>query len=228
MWRAIAPSLLLVLLTNCGGGGAQPPAEPSTESVAAAPEPSPDKTAEPEPETEPEPEPTTEPEPEPEAEDEGPKSRSPLDMLTAPTIAFEIDYGSSDAKEIAGKKCDAAVGDDLAKRAACMKQERDKFLADMLRFTKEKEDWYWFIYQRKGKALNEIFKVKVKFGEETKNSVEVELLGGEKGSQFIMAGKRKFVVKVPNDYSIVMEDPKFGRLSFNAKLGLVGEKKPVE
>lgn len=228
MVRAIAPSLLVLVLAAGCGGGAETTPEPET---PAAPTPAPAKD---EPKTEDESESTgdseptadTEPaaDPEPEEEQEGPVG-GPIQFITAPTVAFMIDYASSGAKEIAEAKCDKAFSEDLSARAACMKKERDEFTADVLRWVKdEKGQWWWYIYQRKSKKLNEMFKVKISFGEETKSSVEVKLEGGEKGGQVILAGKKTYTVKAPNNYSIVVEDKKFGRLPYSARLGLVGQK----
>lgn len=219
----------LVALVAVGCGGQTPEAEsPDTETAEATEVATPDT---PDPETASEPEAATEEpaaEPESEPEDEGP-GRAPTDMVGAPTVAFILDFGASEMKEKAEERCNKAAGDDPHKKAQCMQAERKKFLPDVLHFKKDKQGkWWWVIYQQQTRTLRELWKGEIEIGEETKNSLEFKVLGRGKGTRQIFANKNKVTVKVPNNYQIEIDDPRFGRLVYNAKVGMMEAEKPIE
>jgi hypothetical protein len=197
-----------------------PPAPaPATSDAATA------KSAEPEPPAEAAPatESTTEKQPEPAPPEEGPKpSRSPRAIITATEIAFIIDYNNSAPKEAAEEKCDTEAEDDLAKRAACMTKARDEFLADVIRFKNEAGKWAMITYKRKSTNLIEVHTTTFDFGEEKGDTIELKPKGPEQGQRPLFKGSSRIVIKVPNDYSIEIDDPKFGHLRYDAKVGLVG------
>jgi hypothetical protein len=77
-------------------------------------------------------------------------------------------------------------------------------------------------YKRKGANLSEVHTTSIEFGEEGANSIVIAARGREQGERPLFKGATKIVIKVPNDYSIELEDPKYGRLLYDAKVGLVG------
>ncbi len=222
-----------VLVLGCSSAPAQqaaaptPPAsEPPEPKAAPSAEPAPAEAAppveekKPEPEAAPAPAPSTEP---PKAEEPPSKpSTPPRDILTATEVAFVVDYSSSDAKDAADEKCEAEAAGDMAKRSACMTKARDEFLADVIRFKKAGSKWEWVTYKRKGSALSEVHTTTFEFGEETANSVVLLPKGKDQGERPLFKGASKIVIKVPNDYSLELDDPKYGHLSYTAKVGLVG------
>ncbi len=219
-----------VLVLGCSStppqqAAAPPPAasEPSKlepASTEAAPEETPppveEKKAEPV-----APEAPASPEPE-KAEAPSKPSTAARDVLTATEVAFIVDYANSEARETALEKCETEAAGDMAKRSACMTKARDEFVADVIRFKKEGAKWSWVTYKRKGSSLSEVHTMTFEFGEETANSVTILPKGKDQGERPLFKGASKIMIKVPNDYSIEMEDPKHGHLSFTAKVGLVG------
>jgi hypothetical protein len=155
--------------------------------------------------------------------DEGPgRSQKPLAILTARDAAFQVDYANSDAKAKAAERCETESKGDADKQGACITKARDSFLPDVLRFKKESETRTVFVvYKRAGSALREVSTGPVTL---TENGAEVKLVfQSTKGVRPLWAGRKEAVVKVPNDYSIELDDPVLGHLRYDAKIGLVTE-----
>jgi hypothetical protein len=57
-------------------------------------------------------------------------------------------------------------------------------------------------------------------GEEKSDWVEIKPVGKDKGIAPMARIPRKLEIELPNDFTIVMKDPEFGPLSFDAKIGL--------
>lgn len=160
----------------------------------------------------------------PAAAEEGPKAtRTPTDILTAPDVVFLFSFNDSDPKQAAEEKCDKKAGDNPKKKNECMAAERKNFPADGHRFKKdEREQWWWITVRQTGNRLVALHKVPVEFVEETPTSVTLKPVGKDKGSSPTNASS-KVVFEVPNDYQIAVQDPKAGRLVFQAKVGVVTE-----
>jgi hypothetical protein len=158
------------------------------------------------------------------AADDGPKpSRTALDILTAPDVVYLFSFNDSDPKGVAEEKCAKKAGDNPKKLNECMAAERKKLPADGHRFMKdEKEQWWWITVRQSGNRLTALHKIPVEFGEETPTSVTLKPVGKDKGSS-PMTPPAKIVFEVPNDYQIALQDPKAGRLVFQAKVGVVTE-----
>jgi hypothetical protein len=151
-------------------------------------------------------------------------TRRPIDVLTGPNVAFIVDYQNSQPQETAERACDSEAGDDGAARAECMKKARAAFRADVLHFKKDAQGRFWLtVYERKGSALPELYKARVEFADETASSVSVRLKE-EKGTRPLFVGASKITLSVPNDYALELNDPKYGKLVYGAKVGLVGDR----
>ncbi len=210
----IAAWLLGVCLVGCGGG--KPAEAPDSEDTAAEAksdaagdgakaeaDKAEDKPAEPE----------AAPTP----------SRSVQDIITAPDVLFLFSFNDSEPKQAAEEACTKKAGDDAKKMNQCMAAERKKFPADGHRFLKdEKDQWWWLTVRQSGNRLNNLHKIPIEFIDETDNSITLKPVGKDKGSA-PMKPPAKVVVEVPNDYQIVFQDPKAGRLVFQAKVGVVSE-----
>ena len=142
-------------------------------------------------------------------------------MLTAREVAFLVDYANSPVRQAAEAECDKESKGDPALKGTCLEKARDKFLPDVLRFKKDEQGKLSFVvYKRAGSSLREVYLSSIEFADEGTDSVRVKLTGREKGTRpLFKSGKN--VVQVPNDYSIEIEDPQFGKLTYNAKIGLV-------
>jgi len=156
--------------------------------------------------------------------DEGPKpTRSATDILTAPDVVFLFSFNDSEPKHAAEEKCNKKAANDPKKLNACMADERKNFPADGHRFKQdEKGQWWWITVRQKGNRLVALHKIPVEMGEETATSVTLKPVGKDKGTS-PMTPPAKIVFEVPNDYQIALQDPKAGRLVFQAKIGVVSE-----
>jgi hypothetical protein len=158
------------------------------------------------------------------AADEGPKpSRSAADILTAPDVVFLFSFNDSEPKQVAEEKCDKKAGADAKKKNECMASARKAFPADGHRFKKdEKEQWWWITVRQNGNKLVALHKIPVEIAAETPTSVTLKPVGKDKGSA-PMTPPAQIVFEVPNDYQIALQDPKAGKLVFQAKVGVVSE-----
>ena len=51
--------------------------------------------------------------------------------------------------------------------------------------------------------------------------MKLRLSGPAKGSQQIFAGYKTIPIDVPTKYAIIIDDPRYGELKYNSKVGLV-------
>lgn len=158
------------------------------------------------------------------AADEGPKpTRSASDILTAPDVVFLFSFNDSEPKQAAEEKCDKKAGSDPKKKNECMAAARKAFPADGHRFKKDERDqWWWITVRQNGNKLVALHKIPVEIAEETATSVTLKPVGKDKGSA-PMTPPAQIVFEVPNDYQIAIQDPKAGKLVFQAKVGVVSE-----
>jgi hypothetical protein len=153
------------------------------------------------------------------AEDDAPKpTRSAQNILTAPDVMFMLSFNDSDVKQTADSKCTAASGNDPKKMNRCMAASRKRLDIDGYRFEEKDGKWFWSTLRIKGKVINAIHKFEVEFGPETPGSVVVKPKGKDLGSA---PGRTPASVTfdVPNEYQIVLNDPKLGKLVYEAKIG---------
>jgi hypothetical protein len=160
--------------------------------------------------------------------DDGPtRSQKPIEIMTARDAAFLIDYANSDAGERAKGVCAKEL--DADKVRGCEEKARDSFQGDVIRFKRgpdDKKDWaktvQLVVYKRNGSALREVSVGTVELNEEGADGVRVKL-GRQKGARPLWRGQSSALIKAPNDYSIEFDDPEYGHLRYDAKIGLVTE-----
>jgi hypothetical protein len=214
------------VLFSCGGSPKQEPmaaAPKPAAPVVAAPPPAPvdappaDAGAA-EPAAEP-PAPATNAPPTPA---EPTRTQKPIDMMTSRDAAFLVDYANSDPKAKAQSTCEKESKGDAEKQGACLTKAREKFMPDVLRFRRDSETAVsLLVYKRTGSALRELWIGGVELSESSSDSVKVKLTGKQKGTRPLFRGKNEIVVSVPNEYSLEFDDPEFGRLRYDAKIGLI-------
>jgi hypothetical protein len=152
------------------------------------------------------------------------RSQYPIAMITARDAAFLIDYSNSEVKQKAQSACEAESKGDTEKQGACLTKARDKFLPDVLRFRKDSEtQTSLLVYKRKGSALSEQWVGLVALSEPSSDSVKIQFLNKGKGYRPLWQGKNEVVIHVPNEYSIELDDPVYGQLRYDAKIGLITE-----
>lgn len=161
----------------------------------------------------------------PQAASSSQPSQSPGDILTAPRVAFLIDYPNSEAKTKAQAACEKEPKhDDPAIMGACLQKARKQFLPDVLVFQKDKKDHVTLtIYKRNDSELKEVYVAPVAFADATDTSVKLKFKGGGSGQRPLFRNTNSPTLNLPNDYSLEIDDPEFGNLKYDAKIGLVGK-----
>ncbi len=146
----------------------------------------------------------------------------PLDILTARDTAFILDYKNSGANELAQQHCANEPVDPPNRKADCLKKERTKFLADVIQVKKKDNGPTVLVISRRvGTNLVQVFAAQVALTEVSKHTVRIEIQKGGKGQRTLFKGASVFEVNIPNGYSIELNDPEFGRLPYDAKIGFV-------
>ena len=213
-------SLVSVLIAAFGlslgacGGSSKPAEEPT------ATEPAKDDSAE------------AKPEAAPEKQDEKPTeptvTRTAKDIITAPEVTFMFSFNQSEPKEKAEAKCEGEAKSDPKKMALCMKKASAKFEADGIQFKKNdkggEDEWLWITVRRKGSALTTLHKIPVTFADDKATSVTLKPTGKDTGTK-PMTPPSEVLVEVPNEFSLVLKDPQFGRMVYEAKIGITSADK---
>ncbi len=156
---------------------------------------------------------------------EPPKRSGPpaAEVLTTEDVAFTFDYNASELKQTHEKKCEPAAKGDPSVLASCVQNERKKFYADVLWFRQDPNtgEKVWIVYKRQGNTLLEVFRSGFLFEDEAHETVTVKLAGPSKGMQQIYYGRKTIPVSVPTRYALIIDDPQYGELKYNSKVGLV-------
>ncbi|HVW30147.1 MAG TPA: hypothetical protein VHC69_32535 [Polyangiaceae bacterium] len=156
----------------------------------------------------------------PEAPPDAVVTRSVADRVFSPRIAYMVNYPNSGVKDLADHKCSVKFPEPGNAKAACMDKERDKFTADVLVFEKSDEGTWLTIYKRSGNALAQMSKSRLGLGEDTPQRLVVKI-ESEKGWRPLFAGKKEFSVNLHDEYSVELDDPQYGRLVYDARIGLI-------
>ncbi|HEY0468324.1 MAG TPA: hypothetical protein VGC79_29205 [Polyangiaceae bacterium] len=149
-------------------------------------------------------------------------ARSAQEILTAPDVVFMLSFNDSDVKQAAETKCSASSGNDPKKMNGCMAKARKAIDIDGYQFKEVGGKWFWSTLRTEGKTLHTLHKFEIEFGPETPGSVSIKPKGKDLGSK---PGKTpaNVTIQVPNDYQISLNDPKLGKLVYEAKIGLLSQ-----
>jgi hypothetical protein len=151
--------------------------------------------------------------------------RPPREIITTEDTTFEFSFTSSEIGEQTEQRCRSEAGDDMQAYAQCKRDAQEKVPVRIQRFAEKRGTWWWITYERRGKQLITLHRIPIDFGEEAPNSVTIVPKGKDQGLAPLSPLPRKVVVNVPNSYSIQMEDPEYGLLSYSAKIGLIPSSK---
>ncbi len=171
------------------------------------------------------------PAPETEARTETEPTHDAAEVLTERGVVFMIDYVKTESykqaaatcEELTSKKGEDGASEDNEKLQACLHWARDQFSADAIRFTTDEHgQLWWAIYKRRGDELSEAHSSPVEFVEVAAHRVVMDVKGPERGKRSLMTDRRRFTIAVPDEYTLELTDPRFGRLVYEAKIGLVG------
>ena len=157
--------------------------------------------------------------------DDGPKAtRSAQDILTAPDVVFMFSFNESDVKQAADGKCTASSGNDAKKMNQCMAKARKApgLDVDGYRFKQKDNKWFWLTLRTQGKILHTMHKFEIDFGPEKPGSVTFKPKGKDLGSAPGHA-PASVTFDIPNEYQIVFNDAKLGKLVYEAKIGVASE-----
>jgi hypothetical protein len=149
-------------------------------------------------------------------------TETPREIITGPRVVFVLNWPNSPAKDAATAKCKEKWGEDAAKVADCVSRTRERIMADAHRFKQEPENvWWWITMQRRSNQFITLHKFEFDFGEQTDKTIQLKPKGKDKGLAPLPKAPKELIVEVPSSYSIAVEDPQFGRLVYDAKVGLL-------
>ena len=97
---------------------------------------------------------------------------------------------------------------------------RAKIPIESLRFVKKGHEYWWITLNRYKGNLLKWHVIQFQVGEEKSDWVALRPVGKDNGIAPMARIPRKLEIELPNDFSIVMKDPEFGKLTFDAKIGL--------
>jgi len=156
------------------------------------------------------------------AGDSAKPGRSAQDILTSPDVVFIVSFNDSDVKQAAETKCTASSGNDPKKMNQCMAKARKSLDVDGYRFKQKDGQWWWLTLHMHGKVIQTLHKFQIDFGPEKDGSVTIKPKGKDLG---LAPGRTPgpVTIQVPNEDEIVINDPKLGKLVYEAKIGLATE-----
>jgi len=153
-------------------------------------------------------------------------SRPPLELLTGNNVVYMFNFGGSAKGEAAKTLCDGAGSP--AEVRECVEKERAKIPVESVRFVKDEHGQYWWVsYNRYKGNLLKWHKVQFMPGKQDEDTISLSLVGKDKGIAPMAHVPASLKVELPNDYSIVVSDPEFGDMMFDAKIGLM-DAEPTE
>lgn len=149
-------------------------------------------------------------------------SRPPVELITLPGTLFVFNFGESEVGKTAKERCAKATGT-ANETAACLQKARDKVPVESVRFVKKGTEHWWITLNRYKGNLLKWHIIQFQVGEETDDRVTLKPIGKDKGIAPMVKLPRSLQIELPNDYSIVMNDPEYGKMTFDAKFGKIEE-----
>jgi len=151
-------------------------------------------------------------------------SRPPAELITGPNLVYVFNFKDSAIGIAAKEECEAKSGGDRGAAAGCMEKARSKVPVEFVRFIKEPDGEHWWItYNRYKGNLLKWHKVQFQPGEESDDRLTLNLLGKDKGIAPMARVPRSLSIELPNDYTIVLNDPDNGPMQYDAKIGTMDD-----
>jgi len=148
-------------------------------------------------------------------------SRPPLDLLTGNNVVYVFNFTSSAVGNAAKEQCESRADTPAAARE-CVAKERGKIPVESVRFVKDGFGQYWWVTLNRYRGnLLKWHKIQFVPGKQDDDSVSLTLTGKDKGIAPMPHVPGALNVELPNDYSIVISDPEFGPMTYDAKIGLL-------
>jgi len=168
----------------------------------------------------------------PETTGNAPTGDSPLEKPSRPVrqiletkdTVFFLSFEESDPGKTAEASCAKTSVDDPQKNASCLAKARQPFEGLGYRFTRSPKDVTLFtILRRQGNSLSVLHKFRFAYGKESDGGAVIKLEGKDEGPIKWEKIAPELRIEVPNDYTIVVQDAKHGRLVYSAKVGIPGD-----
>ncbi|HEY3254138.1 MAG TPA: hypothetical protein VGJ91_09330 [Polyangiaceae bacterium] len=148
-------------------------------------------------------------------------SRPPLDLLTGNNVVYVFNFPGSAVGTSAKEQCESHA-DNPADARACVAKERGKIPVESVRFVKDGAGQYWWVTLNRYKGnLLKWHKIQFVPGKQDDDSVSLTLTGKDRGIAPMPHVPAALNVELPNDYSIVIKDPEYGPMMYDAKIGLL-------
>jgi hypothetical protein len=148
-------------------------------------------------------------------------SRPPLDLLTGNNVVYVFNFTGSAVGTSAKEQCESRADNPAAARE-CVAKERGKIPVESVRFVKDAFGQYWWVTLNRYKGnLLKWHKIQFVPGKQDDDSVSLTLTGKDKGIAPMPHVPGALNVELPNDYSIVIKDPEYGPMMYDAKIGLL-------
>jgi hypothetical protein len=217
-------AVLALLALGCAGARANTPpstsasAEPDQPRATPAPAASAQASAPPV-----EPVPEANPQPVDEPRDGLRKaSRPPIELLTGNNVVYVLNYSASKVGESAKERCESEHAGDPGAARECLGKARSKVAVESIRFVKDPSGQYWWVtYNRYKGNLLKWHRIQFLPGKADADSVTLNLTGKDKGIAPMPKVPSSLNVELPNDYSIIVSDPEYGAMLYDAKIGLM-------
>jgi hypothetical protein len=151
--------------------------------------------------------------------------RSPRDVLELKDTVFFLAFDDSDPKKGAEAACSKSAGKNRAKLSACLAKARQAIDAEGHRFEQDKAgDMWWLVVRLKGNAIVTTHKVRFTYGAQTESSIVIVPEGKDLGSKPWKKLPDEMKFEVPTEYRLIVRDPAYGKLVYEAKSGITGTK----
>ncbi|HYP76559.1 MAG TPA: hypothetical protein VER12_11410 [Polyangiaceae bacterium] len=148
-------------------------------------------------------------------------SRPPLEMLTGNNVVYVFNFTGSAVGTSAKEQCESKA-ETPAQARECVAKERGKIPVDSVRFVKDGAGQYWWVTLNRYKGnLLKWHKIQFVPGKQDADRVSLNLTGKDKGIAPMPRVPAALHVELPNDYSIVISDPEYGAMMYDAKIGLL-------
>jgi len=149
-------------------------------------------------------------------------SRPPTELITGPNVVFVFNFKESAVGIAAQEACERQAADDPRAVRECFDKARSQVPVESVRFVKDKANQYWWVtYNRYKGNLLKWHRVQFMPGQETDSSISLNLVGKDKGIAPLAHVPHSLAIELPNDYSIVIQDPELGKMAYDAKIGLI-------
>jgi len=148
-------------------------------------------------------------------------SRPPLDLLTGNNVVYVFNFNGSAVGTTAKEQCESRADNPTAARE-CVAKERGKIPVESVRFVKDGHGQYWWVTLNRYKGnLLKWHKIQFLPGKQDADTVSLTLTGKDKGIAPMARVPNALNVELPNDYSIVISDPEYGAMMYDATIGLL-------